>query len=201
VIGDRVFEGCEDLTSIIVDANNTVYSSESGVLFSKDKTTLIQIPAGKTRNYTIPDSVRVIDSRAFSGCNGLTSVIIPISVKVIRANAFYGCSALTSVIIPNSVKFIRDCAFRNCSGLTSVIISDSITSTGKSVFKDSLLSLFIRSKIPRIKFNAFAYVDKNKCTLYVPKGTVSAYKEATGWSSFEHIEEIPVTEKQKKYDK
>jgi hypothetical protein len=65
------------------------------------------------------------------------------------------------------------------------------------VFKDCLASLFRRSKIPRfVSSDAFfRSIDKDKCTLYVPKGTVSAYKRAKGWKSFEHIKEIPATEK------
>jgi hypothetical protein len=59
-----------------------------------------------------------------------------------------------------------------------------------------LTSVIIYSKIPvHISLSVFASINKNKCTLYVPKGTVSAYREATGWSSFTHIEEIPVTGK------
>ena len=53
------FSGCTSLTEIIVDGDNKNFSNdENGVLFNKDKTTLIQYPVGNTRtSYAIPDSV------------------------------------------------------------------------------------------------------------------------------------------------
>jgi hypothetical protein len=43
------------LTAINVDANNPNYSSIDGVWFNKLQDILIQYPAGKTGNYTIPN--------------------------------------------------------------------------------------------------------------------------------------------------
>jgi len=50
-IGNYVFGNCTAMTSILVDSNNTEYSYEDGVLFNKNKTTLIVIPPGKKGNY------------------------------------------------------------------------------------------------------------------------------------------------------
>ncbi|MCI6770805.1 MAG: leucine-rich repeat domain-containing protein, partial [Oscillospiraceae bacterium] len=56
-IGDGAFESCDSLTSITVDSANKYYSDDGyGVLFNKDKTTLIQYPIGNSRSsYSIPD--------------------------------------------------------------------------------------------------------------------------------------------------
>ena len=83
----------------------------------------------------IPNSVVYIKNYAFNGCSGLTSVTIGNSVAYIWAYAFYGCSGLTSVTFPNSVHSIGDSAFYGCSGLTSVTIGNSVTSIGNSAFK------------------------------------------------------------------
>jgi hypothetical protein len=53
------------LTSINVDAGNSNYISEDGVLFNKDKTMLIVCPRGKTGSYTIPNSITSIDEGFF----------------------------------------------------------------------------------------------------------------------------------------
>ena len=66
MIGQYAFSGCSKLTSIDVDEENQYYKSIDGVLFSKDETRLIKYPDGKTEaNYTIPNSVTVIDKGAF----------------------------------------------------------------------------------------------------------------------------------------
>jgi hypothetical protein len=53
-IGDGAFAICEKLTSINVNSGNTNYSSDQGVLYNKNKTSLVQYPGGKTGAFTIP---------------------------------------------------------------------------------------------------------------------------------------------------
>ncbi len=97
-IGDDAFYDCTSLTAINVGENNVNYSSQDGVLFNKDKTELIQYPAGKTdESYEIPNNVTSIDNYAFYHCTSLTSVIIPYSVTKIDNLAFKGCSSITAI--------------------------------------------------------------------------------------------------------
>ena len=133
-IGSGAFSNCAALTGIWVTEGNSHYSSDaSGVLFSKDKTTLVQCP-GTLAACTIPDSVTSIVGYAFDGCTSLTSVTIPDSVTSIGKGAFYDCTSLTSVTIPGSVTSIGDDAFSGCASLTSVTIPDSVTSIGNYAF-------------------------------------------------------------------
>ena len=161
-IGNYAFSFCDSLTSINVDQNSTKYCSVDGVLFNKDKTTLIQCPAGKTFTaYSIPDSVTSIGDYAFFYCTRLTSVIIPDSVTSIGNYAFYNCTSLTTVTIPNSVTTIGNQAFCSCTSLTLVTIGDSVTSIGDSAFCDcdSLTSVTIPDSVTSIGDYAFSSCD------------------------------------------
>ena len=96
-IGRGAFSSCASLTGIWVAEGNSHYVSDaSGVLFDKDKTTLVQCP-GAFAVYTIPGSVTSIGDDAFSGCASLTSVTISDSVTSIGNYAFSCCGSLTDV--------------------------------------------------------------------------------------------------------
>lgn len=96
-IGGGFFE-CASLTGIWVKENNTMYSSDKyGVLYNKDKTTLIEAPGGIQGSYTIPYSVTNISGSAFQGRHSLSSVTIPDSVTTIGTCAFFDCTSLTDV--------------------------------------------------------------------------------------------------------
>jgi len=127
-IGRSTFWDCTSLTAITVATANTAYSSDNGILYNKNKTTLIQYPQGKKGAFTIPNGVTSIGSFAFQRCTGLTSVTIPNSVTEIGDQAFADCTSLTSVTIPNSVTSIGEGAFSGCSNLTSVTFQGSIPS-------------------------------------------------------------------------
>jgi len=102
-IGVGVFHSCKSLTSIEVEDENNTYVSENGVLFDKNKTTLICCPAGKTGTYIIPNSVTNIEEDAFRLCQNLTSVTIPNNVISIGDRAFSYCTSLTSITNLNSI--------------------------------------------------------------------------------------------------
>ena len=91
-IEEGVFRGCISLTNIIVHTDNYQYSSQNGVLFNSDETTIVCYPAGKSEEfYIIPNSVESIMGSAFSDCINLTSVFIPSTVTFIGENAFKDC--------------------------------------------------------------------------------------------------------------
>lgn len=125
-IENNIFQDCTGLTNITVDSSNPSFCSESGVLFNKDKTTLIYCPRRKTGSYTIPDGVTAIGDYAFYYCSGLTSVTIPSSVTSIGGSAFQYCTGLTSITIPNSVTSIVNLAFWDCDSLTIVYIPSGV---------------------------------------------------------------------------
>jgi hypothetical protein len=128
-----IFGRCTSLTAINVDAGNSNYSSQDGVLYNKDKTILVAYPSA-TGSITISGSVTTIWDRAFMGCTNLADITIPNSVTTIEFAAFVECTGLSYITIPNSVTTIGQNAFTQCTGLTSVTIGNSVTSIGQSAF-------------------------------------------------------------------
>jgi hypothetical protein len=149
---------CQFLTAIDVDAQNKMFISEDGVLFSYDKTTLIQYPAGKTdTEYRIPAGVTSIESNAFDGCENLVSVIMPEGLQTIGFSAFYGCVNLKSVTIPKDVNSIGQNAFTGCEKMTSVTLPEAITILPGGVFSNcTSLSSITMPEVKTIGNSAFA---------------------------------------------
>jgi len=170
-IGDYAFAYCSGLTSIYVDSENPNYSSENGVLFNKDKTTLVVYPGGKRGTYIIPNSVIYIGDYAFYGCPSLDSVAIPNSVTSIGVGAFFYCG-LTSVTIPNSVTSIGNMAFRDCKILTSIEIPNSVTNFGDYVFS-GCINLPVENNIRYADTYLVGAVDKSLSSYSI--------KEETRW--------------------
>lgn len=83
----------------------------------------VSIPESITKN-GVTYKVISIKSAAFSGCDGLTSIIIGNSVTNIEDNAFSSCPDLTSVTIGTSVRRIGEHAFYDCPNLKEVHITD-----------------------------------------------------------------------------
>lgn len=171
------------MTVISVSVNNPNYSSFDGVLFNKNKTELVQYPAGITKtaytipssvktilsfafennknltSVTIPNSVETINNSAFSGCESLKSITISNSITEIPDNMFDGCAKLSTVTIPNSVVTIGGSAFSGCIGLTSVTIPNIVTSIGNSAFWNckALRNITIPNRVENIGNGAFGY--------------------------------------------
>ena len=181
-IGDRVFEWCSSLTSIMI--SDSVISIGEWAFGGCSSLTSI----------TIPDSVTSIGRSAFDGCSGLTSVTIPDSVTSIGKGAFGRCSRLKSISVDpqnqayhsagnclietqsktliagcetsaipadGSVTSIGDLAFYGYSSLTSIAIPDSVTSIGESAFYwcASLTSITIPDSVTSIGGGAFSECD------------------------------------------
>ena len=164
-IDSLAFEACNSFSNIDVNISNTKYSSQDGVLFDKNKTTIIKYPQGKNNNYIIPNSVTQIGHNAFRGI-GNKSITIPNSVTIIEDYAF-SYSGLTSITIPNSVSSIGAGTFNGCFDLTTVIVKNNTP----PVISNYSLSLSWPS-LSAIK---------------VPAESVAAYKTADGWSFYANL--------------
>lgn len=152
------------LTEIKVSADNTVYASSDGTVYSKDMTKLVSYPAGKENtDLAIPTGVTVIGAGAFYGCAKLTNVTLPESLTEIDFVAFSFCNALTSITIPASVKVIYDTALNACSSLENIWISP------ESEFFSSIDGVLF----DKMKTKLLVYPQNHGASYEVPSGTLS----------------------------
>lgn len=124
----------------------------------------------KLINVNIPNSVVSIGEGAFSYCEHLEAIYFPNNLTCIERNMFWVCGRIAYLTIPRSVTSIKEYALSYCSSLNGI---------------------YCLSTTPPTVENTLIYTkDFSGITLYVPAGTVAAYKNAYGWKDFPRIEEI-----------
>jgi len=200
-IGDNAFYNCPKLTGLVIP--NSVTSLGTNVFYGSNGLTSLTIGNGLTsindnafynctqlRSVIIGTKITSIGQNSFYGCTGLTSITIPNSVKSIGDGAYYGCVGLTSLIIPNSVSSIGQGSFYGCTGLTSITIGNGINSIPYTCFAgcSNLKVLRCFNNTPPTVGNA-GFDSVNPTVVYVPVGTLAAYKAADIWKDFSTIYE------------
>ena len=133
-ISGRAFLDCTALKAINVAEANNEYASQNGILYSKDKETLILAPYGIEGAVTIPQGTKYIS--AFNDCEKVTSIVLPEGVTSIGGSAFSGCTSLTDISIPDSVTEISYQAFSGCSSIKSIELPSKINSISWRLFED-----------------------------------------------------------------
>lgn len=152
--------------SYIIDKDNPNFTSYDGALYSKDMTFLYGCPIGKTGEFIIPDTVKIIFRFAFCDCIGLTSIVISDSVTFISFSAFSGCINLKTIFIPANVVSLRCESFDFYDG-EIVISADNPKYT---IIDDCLYDkeCHILMRVSRSKSGL----------LDIPEGTIDASDEA-----------------------
>ena len=173
-IGDNAFSRCSALTAIDIPASVT----SIGVNAFNVCSSLAAV--------TLHDGLESIGDYAFYNCSSLTAIRIPGTVKTVGDNSFYGCSALASLELAEGVKELGSLAFQNCSALTQVTLPASLTKVGIDVFAGHGPSIVFTSlaTTPPSHSGGSPLGEVDGVTLYVPQGSLEAYKSAFGWRDY-----------------
>ena len=205
-IGEAAFYGCSSLYFITLPQKLTYI----GPLAFYDCRKIVTVTLPETLTFigssafencrslasiVIPEGVTSIGNTTFRNCNKLTSITLPSGLTTIDDYVFSDCSSLTSLSIPSGVTYIGNYAISYCTSLTSITIPAGVTFIGDVAFSDcSLREIHCVAKNPvTCGSRSFYNVDKNTCTLYVPKGSLEAYKKAYTWKDFVNIVEEEYT--------
>ena len=106
------------LENIEVSPDNPWYASVDGVLYTKDKTTLVAYPPGREDlHFDVPAGVKEVGPYAFFGNWSLHSVSLPFGVERIGRCAFADCVYLEAVSLPPTLREVEIYAFGDCVSL------------------------------------------------------------------------------------
>ena len=173
-IGYRAFENCRMLQEITIPASVTEIDdsafdncrSLSAVHFGGSTEEQADDPAASQC------ALQRIGNWAFYNCHQLQELNIPEGVTEIGNAAFYGCSYLEDLVLPSSLQTIGDNCFSLCSKLGRIIVNAAVP--------------------PVIEAKTFYEVNRS-IPVYVPKGSLEAYKADAYWSEFRLLDDDPAT--------
>ena len=190
VIKPLAFAYLPNMTSVVVAPNNWIYDSRDScnAIIETESNTLI---AGFSIS-KIPNTVTTIDTCAFYAVKGLSGLVIPESVKTICKGAFE-YSDITELNLPG-VETLDDFVFSHCDNLTSLVLGKNIRSIGKLPLNccSAMRSLTCMATVPPVlSADICESIVYNYGTLYVPVGSVEAYKAADYWKKFKNIVGVP----------
>lgn len=161
-INGSAFTGCTSLQSFVVSKDNNTYTSEGGILYSKDMTRLVRCPLALFSDEMIlGDEILVIESNAFENCKNIKKFKLPESLKEIGSSAFSECT-MEAIVVPNSVEKIDMFAFDYCTNLKNFTIPNATEEipTFMLAYCDSLEYLYIHKNVKSIDSYAFTRAKK-----------------------------------------
>lgn len=105
---------------------------------------------------------------------------------------FSDCKSLTSLVLPDVLQRIEKAAFSNCTGLTTISLPAGLEYMyGAFGGNIGLTSIYANMPTPLQDAYSFYGVDKSDCILYVPEGSLAAYRQMENdWGLFQHIVEF-----------
>ncbi len=146
----------------LIDSN--IFNLTGGVITYKDKTATSwsrEIDKINIPNYIGKTMVTRIGANGFEGLSNIKEITLSDFTSYIYTEAFQNCFGIKKITIPARVTGIETGAFNGCVNLkTMTILAQTPPTLGTSAIPTTIE------------------------TIYIPTGTIEAYKAATNWSNF-----------------
>ena len=167
------------LTSIEVDEANATYASVDGVVYSKDRATLVVFPSGKnaTGSYAVPEGTTTIGVGAFAVAQ-LESVTLPDSLREVASRAFEQ-SSITAVALPDAFETVGERAFWYMPQLKRVDLGGTVKVSDSAFYSSGVTEVNLRpdlNRLTEIADGAFNWTSASSITL--PDSVTTIGKEA-----------------------
>ncbi len=158
------------LEQFTVSEGNSTYTAADGILFTADMKTLYLYPSYKEgESYIVPDGVTTINNYAFYGAFKIKELTICEGIAEINQQVIRNMGALETLHLPSTVSNIKMGNFVSCSKLKEITLAAAVppayTGTDLSAFAETT-------------------------TLYVPEGSIEAYKADSNWGKILNIKKL-----------
>lgn len=182
---NRPFEGCANLKEILI-ADNQIFVSLGGILYTKDKKVILDVPKSIAGIVTLPKEYFTwYTGSLFAECQYVTAFEVEDgNENLCSVNGVLYSKDMTRLfvcpktiegefVIPNSVTTIMQYAFEGCKGLLSVVIPEGVKEIEASAFNfcSSLKNVILPSGLTG-DLNAFTGCTSLE-TVSIPENVIS----------------------------
>lgn len=197
-IGSQAFSDCAILDTVIVEPNAEgcygLTSIESSAFNWCKSLSCINLPPSLNsigevsfahcalKEITIPEKVESVGQDCFWLCQSLKKVEWNAAADIPK-ECFLYCEELQNVVISGGVKMLGESCFGGV-GLTSLVLPKSVSHIVGKIFKSCVNIISLNPEPPFLDQVLSQKDDIAGSSLYVPEGSVDAYKAAYGWKKY-----------------
>ena len=136
-------------------------------------------------------NITTLGNAAFRDCSSLNIDVDLPSLTSLGFNAFMGTGikkviSLGQITTINAASLYNAGDFYNCPNLELVVLPESLEILGKSSFGNNpkLTTVLCYATTPPDMLSGVAFNGSDNAVIYVPDESVTAYQEATNWSTY-----------------